>query len=179
MAETLDDLLDNLAHRQETGQFVKQVDWDAVRERLVNDDEATRLLLAMDEAGGEPALVQNEGALRFFDTAPEASKIPHRKSLCYDEEARLNCKKNPPTGDVVTAAEKLGAYLLDEEDYLLLQSIGDFDLKCSCLLATPAGVRKLGGAVFGDKRFGRAFIYHNTADCYYASRGYRLKVEIN
>nr|WP_301183564.1 DUF4256 domain-containing protein [Limosilactobacillus fermentum] len=117
--------------------------------------------------------------MRFFDTAPEASKIPHRKSLCYDEEARLNRKKNPPTGDVVTAAEKLGAYLLDEEDYLLLQSIGDFDLKCSCLLATPAGVRKLGGAVFGDKRFGRTFIYHNTADCYYASRGYRLKVEIN
>ncbi|MFC2699846.1 MAG: DUF4256 domain-containing protein, partial [Limosilactobacillus fermentum] len=71
MAETLDDLLNNLAHRQEAGQFVKQVDWDAVRERLVNDDEATRLLLAMDEAGGEPAIVQNEGALRFFDTAPE------------------------------------------------------------------------------------------------------------
>ncbi|MCO8300918.1 hypothetical protein [Limosilactobacillus fermentum] len=66
MAETLDDLLDNLAHRQETGQFVKQVDWDAVRERLVNDDEATRLLLAMDEAGGEPALVQNEGRCAFL-----------------------------------------------------------------------------------------------------------------
>ncbi|MEK1303076.1 DUF4256 domain-containing protein [Limosilactobacillus fermentum] len=131
------------------------------------------------EAGGEPALVQNEGALCFFDTAPEASKIPHRKSLCYDEAARLNRKKNPLTGDVVTAAEKLGAHLLDEEDYLFLQSVGDFDLKCSCWLATPAGVRKLGGAVFGDKRFGRAFIYHNTADCYYASRGYRLKVVVN
>ncbi|MBS6067770.1 MAG: DUF4256 domain-containing protein [Limosilactobacillus fermentum] len=111
---------------------MKQVDWDVVRERLVNDDEATRLLLAMDEAGGEPALVQNEGALCFFDTAPEASKIPHRKSLCYDEAARLNRKKNPLTGDVVTAAEKLGAHLLDEEDYLFLQSVGDFDLKCSC-----------------------------------------------
>ena len=86
----------------------------------------------MDEAGGEPALVQNEGALCFFDTAPEASKIPHRKSLCYDEAARLNRKKNPLTGDVVTAAEKLGAHLLDEEDYLFLQSVGDFDLKCSC-----------------------------------------------
>lgn len=92
--------------------------------------------------------------------------------------ARLSGMK-PATGDVVTAAEKLGAHLLDEEDYLFLQSVGDFDLKCSCWLATPAGVRKLGGAVFGDKRFGRTFIYHNTADCYYASRGHRLKVEIN
>ncbi|MCD8562220.1 MAG: DUF4256 domain-containing protein [Bacilli bacterium] len=101
-----------------------------------------------------------------------------RRSCCYDEEARLGRKKNAPLFSAKGFADSIGAELLNEKEYFILQEKGNFDTKTSSWLKTDDSLRKLDGAIFGDKRFNRTFIYHNKADSYYADRGFRMKVEI-
>lgn len=113
----------------------------------------------------------------FVDCSPETPAL--RRSLCYDREALESRKKFPPADSAVEAASRKGARLLDEEEYRALQTLGAFDLKTSSWIKTPPEVRRLGGALFCDRRYGRTFTsYHNGADSYYESRGFRAAVRV-
>ncbi len=155
------------------------LDWANVRARLEADPGKLRTLEALEETGGEPDVVGIDaatGAFVFVDCARETPA--GRRSLCYDEEARLARKKFPPEGSAEEEARRMGAALLTEEEYHYLQSLGPVDTKTSSWLRTPDDVRARGGAVFGDHRFGRTWIYHNGADSYYAARGFRCLVRV-
>ena len=146
--------------------------WDQVRARLERKPAALAALQAMEDSGGEPDLIGEDGGkLLFCDCATETPA--GRRSLCFDPAALDARKENKPQGSAVGMAAAMGIALLDEEQYRRLQSLGDFDLKTSSWLATPADVRALGGALFGDRRYGRVFVYHNGAQSYYAVRGFR------
>jgi hypothetical protein len=150
------------------------LEWEKVEARLITQPQKIRALLQMEKSGGEPDVIglSNQGEYIFCDCSPETPK--DRTSLCYDQEALDSRKDNKPKSSAVKTAEEIGANLLTEEEYFLLQSKGDFDLKTSSWLKTPSEMRKLGGALFGDKRFGRTFVYHNGASSYFAARGFRL-----
>lgn len=151
--------------------------WAEVRARLDAAPAAVATLLEMEASGGEPDVVgvdADTGAVRFVDCAVESPK--GRRSLCYDREARVGRKKHPPEGSAREAATAMGAELLDEAAYRRLQALGPVDTKTSSWLKTPADIRGLGGALFGDHRYGTVFIYHNGADSYYAARGFRCGV---
>lgn len=154
------------------------LEWDQVEDRLKCHPGALEILTNMEATGGEPALVDltSQGQLIFMDCSPESPK--GRRSLCYDQEARLGRSKNPPESSAQEMAVKLGIDLLTWADYQYLQSLGDFDQKTSSWLQTPDAIRQQGGAIFGDKRYGHTFYYHNGADSYYASRGFRGKLII-
>jgi hypothetical protein len=133
----------------------------------------------MEESGGEPNLIAYDplsGSFTFCDCSAESPK--GRRSLCYDDIALHSRKENKPQGSALAMAAQMGVELLSEEDYFELQRLGDFDLKTSTWLLTPDAQRKAGGAIFGDKRYGRTFIYHNGAESYYAARGFRSKLKI-
>jgi len=133
----------------------------------------------MESSGGEPDVVELDDSadgIVFCNCAPESPA--GRRSLCYDQPARLARKANAPEGSAVGFAERSGLQLLDEGQYLRLQSVGEFDRKTSSWLATPDALRARGGALFGDRRYGRVFIYHNGADTYYAARGFRVMVRV-
>lgn len=149
------------------------VDWAAVVVRLDAAPEKLWYLNEMEQTGGEPDVVgQDEtGAYLFVDCSAESPS--GRRSLCYDQQALESRKANKPAGSAIDQAVKMGIELLDEDQYFLLQQVGAFDTKTSSWLKTPPDVRKQGGAIFGDRRFGRVFIYHNGADAYYAARGFR------
>jgi hypothetical protein len=128
----------------------------------------------MERTGGEPDVVGHDkktGEFLFVDCSPETPK--GRTSTCYDREALDSRKEHKPMTSAIDMAEAMGIELLTEEQYHELQQLGEFDLKTSSWLKSPAEVRKLGGAIFGDKRFGRVFIYHNGAQSYYAARAFR------
>lgn len=129
--------------------------------------------------GGEPDVVGQDkktGEYLFFDCAAESPK--GRRSICYDHEALESRKEHKPANSAVNMAAEMGIELLDEEQYRMLQTLGAFDLKTSSWIQTPAAIRKLGGAVFCDRRYDTVFLYHNGAESYYAARGFRgvLKV---
>lgn len=148
--------------------------WTAVAERLEAYPAKRWSLAEMERSGGEPDVVGRDarsGALSFCDCAEESPK--GRRSVCYDGEALRSRKQNRPKASAVELAAAMGIELLDEEGYRELQKLGPFDTKTSSWLQTPASVRELGGALFGDYRFGRVFTYHNGADSYYAARGFR------
>lgn len=133
----------------------------------------------MERTGGEPDVVagaQKGGAVTFFDCCVESPK--GRRSLCYDAAALESRKANKPANSAQGMAQEMGVELLSEAQYHQLQAVGEFDLKTSSWLKTPEAVRKLGGAIFGDRRFGRVFTYHNGAESYYAARGFRGAVEV-
>lgn len=150
------------------------ITWARVQARLEAAPEKLAVLHEMEETGGEPDVVQldesTDGYL-FVDCSAESPK--DRRSLCYDREAWLARKANKPESTAMDVATDMGIELLTEEQYHALQELGEFDTKTSSWLSTPAEVRMLGGAIFGDRRFGRVFIYHNGADSYYAARGFR------
>jgi hypothetical protein len=128
----------------------------------------------MERTGGEPDVVGHDkksGEYIFFDCSPQSPK--GRTSLCYDPEALESRKKFKPKNSAVGLATAMGIELLTEEQYHELQQLGEFDTKVSNWLKTPAEIRKLGGAIFGDRRFGRVFVYHNGAESYYSGRGFR------
>lgn len=156
------------------------IKWSEVQARLTAAPaDKLNSLWQMEESGGEPALVwQNDktGAYAFVDCAAESPK--DRRSLCYDQEALEARKAHKPDGSAWASASEMGIRLLNEEEYLKLQELGKYDLKTSSWLDTPATVRSLGGAIFGDRRFDRVFIYHNGAESYYGSRGWRGILEI-
>ncbi len=150
------------------------VAWSRVRERLLDRPAALRSVHAMEGTGGEPDLIGHadaEDAWVFCDCAPESPA--GRRSLCYDRAALDARKENKPKGNAVETAAAMGIALLTEEQYRHLQTLDAFDTKTSSWIATPADVRKLGGALFCDRRFGRVFVYHNGAESYYAARGFR------
>ena len=150
------------------------LEWTKVRARLEANAEKLWSLNEMERTGGEPDIVgqdKNTGEYAFYDCSPESPK--GRTSLCYDREALDSRKEHKPKSSAMDMAAAMGAELLTEEQYQELQKLGDFDTKSSSWLKTPGDIRKLGGAIFGDRRFGRVFVYHNGAESYYSGRGFR------
>ena len=150
------------------------LDWETVEQRLREDPDALEVLRRMEESGGEPDTVgfdDETGKLIFCDCAKETPA--GRRSLCYDDEALRKRTKNPPSGSAAHEAETAGVKLMTEALYRRLQTLGEFDLKTSSWIATPPEIRKLGGALFCERRYGTVFTFHNGADSYYSVRGWR------
>ena len=155
------------------------LDWAKVKVKLEAAPEKLRSLAEMETTGGEPDVVAHDkktGEYIFFDCA--AQSPAGRQSLCYDREALDGRKKFPPKGCITELAAALGVELLTEEQYFELQKLGEFDTKTSSWLQTPADIRKLGGAIYGDRRYNRVFIGHNGADSYYSGRGFRGSLKV-
>lgn len=155
------------------------MEWTDVRARLEARPEKLWSLFEMERTGGEPDVVgfdKETGEYVFFDCSAESPK--GRRSLCYDQGAWESRKEHKPETSAVAMAAEMGIALLTEEQYGELQRLGNFDTKTSSWLETPAGVRALGGAIFGDRRYGRVFIYHNGAESYYAARGWRGSLKV-
>ena len=153
--------------------------WETVESRLEANPGKLWSLHEMDSSGGEPDVVgqdEKTGEILFFDCSAESPT--GRRSLCYDEQALESRKEHKPKGSAMGIAEEMGIELLTEDQYRTLQKLGNFDTKTSSWLQTPSGIRKLGGAIFGDWRYGNVFIYHNGAESYYAARGFRGSVRI-
>jgi len=155
------------------------IDWAEVEARLETDPGKLWSLSELERTGGEPDVVgrdERAGDYLFYDCSAESPK--GRRSLCYDREALEARKKHKPKGSAVELAASMGAELLTEEEYRRLQEFGAFDTKTSSWLRTPADIRSLGGAIFGDFRYGTVFKYHNGAESYYAARGFRCSVRV-
>ena len=155
------------------------LDWQKIHHKLEGNPKKLAVLQKMEETGGEPDVVdfdEKSGEYIFFDCAAESPK--ERRSLCYDRDALEKRKENKPKNNAIDAAAEIGIELLTEEDYRYLQTLGSFDTKTSSWLKTPDNIRKLGGAIFGDFRYGTVFIYHNGAESYYAARGFRGKMKV-
>jgi hypothetical protein len=148
--------------------------WAQVQAKLEANAEKLWSVHEMERTGGEPDVVgydKKTGEMIFYDCAAESPK--ERRSLCYDREALQSRKENKPKGNAVEMAGAMGVELLTEEQYRELQKLGAFDLKTSSWVKTPAAIRKLGGALFCDRRYDTVFTYHNGAESYYAARGFR------
>lgn len=148
--------------------------WAQVLQRLDAMPDAWRTLQRMEASGGEPDVIGLDdatGQVLFCDCAAESPA--GRRSLCFDDDALNARKENKPAGSAMQQAAEMGVELLTEAQYRALQQLGEFDLKTSSWIATPSDVRGLGGALFGDRRYGRVFVYHNGAQSYYAARGFR------
>ena len=148
--------------------------WDSVEKALKDNADVLTVLKRMEESGGQPDVIgidKETGKIIFCDCSPETPD--GRRSLCYDDEALAKRKKNPPVSSALFQAQEMGVRLLDEKMYRYLQQLGQFDLKTSSWLATPAEIRKLGGAFFAERRYGTVFVFHNGADSYYSVRGWR------
>ncbi len=157
----------------------KGIEWLKVKAKLEASPEKLWSLNEMEKTDGEPDVVaydKKTGEYIFYDCVAESPK--NRRSFCYDHEALEKRKENKPKNSAVEMASDMGIELLTEEQYHELQQLGNFDTKTSSWIKTPADIRKLGGAIFADYRFGRVFVYHNGAESYYAARGFRglLKV---
>lgn len=155
------------------------VAWEEVRARLEARPETLRSLGEMEATGGEPDVVGRDaetGEVIFFDCTAESPA--GRRSVCYDGAALASRKKFKPAASAVELATAWGAALLTEEEYRTLQRLGPCDTKTSSWLLTPPGIRKLGGAIFGDHRYGTVFVYHNGAESYYAARGFRCVLKV-
>lgn len=157
----------------------KGMKWDKVLTRIQKSDKKLASLFEMENTGGEPDVVamdKKSGDFIFFDCSPETPN--DRRSLCYDKIALQERKENKPKGNIMDVAKEMGVEVLNEEDYRLLQTLGEFDLKTSSWLLTPADIRSLGGAIFGDRRYDKVFVYHNGASSYYAARGFRGSLRV-
>ena len=174
------DLLKTMQTRFEKNMNRHQgIEWAKVKSRLEANPEKLWSLGEMERTGGEPDVVGRDkktGEYIFFDCSPESPK--DRRSFCYDREALDSRKENKPKNNAMDAASAIGIELLTEDQYLDLQKLGEFDLKTSSWLKAPAEMRKLGGALFGDRRFGRVFFYHNGAESYYAARAFRGSLKV-
>jgi hypothetical protein len=162
------------ARFERNAQRHRDVTWSDVLARLEGSPPAFRSLGEMEGTGGEPDVVGRDsatGKVIFVDCSAETPV--GRRSLCYDREALDSRKEHKPAGSAVESAAAMGIELLDERQYGELQQLGEFDTKTSSWLATPEDLRALGGALFGDRRYGRVFVYHNGAQSYYAARGFR------
>ncbi len=148
--------------------------WTQVQARLETNPERLWSLNEMERTGGEPDVVSHDkktGKYIFFDCSAETPK--GRTSVCYDREGLESRKEHKPKTTAIDLAAAIGIELLTEEQYLELQKLGDFDTKTSSWVKTPADIRKLGGALYGDRRYGRVFVGHNGAQSYYAARAFR------
>jgi len=152
----------------------KGLDWAKVQARLEASAEKLWSLSEMERTGGEPDVVGQDkktGEYIFYDCSAQSPK--GRTSLCYDREALDSRKELKPKNSVMDMAAAMGVELLTEEQYRELQKLGEFDTKSSSWIATPAEIRKLGGALYCDRRYGRVFVFHNGAESYYSGRGFR------
>lgn len=150
------------------------LEWARIQARLEMYPEKLWAVNEMERTGGEPDVIgfdKETGEYMFCDCSPESPK--GRRSLCYDREAREARREHKPKNSAIEMATAMGIELLTEEEYRKLQEFGPFDTKTSSWLKTSDTIRKLGGAIFGDFRYGRVFVYHNSAESYYASRGFR------
>ena len=157
----------------------KGLDWTKVQAKLEADAEKLWSLNEMETTGGEPDVVGQDkktGEYVFYDCSAESPK--GRRSLCYDREALNARKENKPKDSAVDMAAAIGIELLTEAEYRELQKVGNFDLKTSSWVKTPAEIRKHGGAIFCDRRYDHVFVYHNGADSYYAARGFRGSLKV-
>ena len=155
------------------------LEWGNVHARLEADPERLWSLHEMERTGGEPDVVGHDkktGAFTFYDCAPESPK--GRRSLCYDREAQESRKEHPPKNNALDVAAAMGIELLTEEQYRELQKLGEFDTTTSSWVRTPSAIRKLGGAIFCDRRYDTVFLYHNGAQSYYAARGFRGSLKV-
>lgn len=178
--EQREELLETLQARFEQNMGRHQgLDWAAVQAKLAADAGKLWSLHAMERTGGEPDVVGHDaptGEYLFVDCAAESPK--GRRSLCYDRAALDARKENKPAGSALDMAAELGIELLTEEQYRTLQTLGAFDTKTSSWVKTPAEIRRLGGAIFCDRRYDHVFTYHNGADSYYAARGFRGALKV-
>jgi hypothetical protein len=157
----------------------KGLAWADAQARLEANSEKLWSIHEMERTGGEPDVVDHDkktGEYIFYDCSPESPK--DRRSLCYDREALDARKENKPKGNALEVAAAMGVELLTEEEYRGLQKLGEFDTKTSSWVNTPSAVRKLGGALFCDRRFDTVFVYHNGAESYYAARAFRGWVRV-
>jgi len=175
-----DDLLKVLKARFEKNMNRhKSLEWAEVQAKLEARTEKLWSLNEMERTGGEPDVVgfdKKTAQYIFYDCSAESPK--GRRSLCYDREALEARKENKPKDSAINMASDLGIEILTEEQYYELQKLGSFDLKTSSWVSTPADIRKLGGAISCDRRFGRVFTGHNGADSYYAARGFRGSLRV-
>ena len=157
----------------------KGLEWAKVRAKLEANTEKLWSLNEMERTGGEPDVVgfdKKAGEYIFYDCSAESPK--GRRSLCYDREALESRKEHKPENNAIDAAAAMGIELLTEEQYRELQQLGEFDTKTSSWVKTPSGVRKLGGALFCDRRYDTVFLYHNGAESYYAARAFRGSLRV-
>jgi len=170
-----EDLLQTLKARFEKQRHRHEgIAWADVQARLEARPEALRSLGEMEKTGGEPDVIGEDrrtGHFTFCDCSAESPA--GRRSLCYDREALDARKEHKPQSSAVEMAAALGIELLTEEQYRELQGLGEFDTKTSSWVQTPPDIRSRGGALFGDRRYGKVFVYHNGAQSYYAARGFR------
>jgi len=157
----------------------KHLEWNYIEHTLISNPGKLRVLNLMEQTGGEPDVVLLDDAnagYYYLDCSSESPK--GRRSTCYDPQALEERKEYKPKHSASGMAEEMGIELLTEDQYFALQKYGTFDTKTSSWLKTPAPVREKGGAIFGDHRYGRTFVYHNGAQSYYASRGFRGCIKI-
>ena len=182
-SEKLEELLGTLKARFEKNMNRhKGIEWAKVQSRLCGIEGNTEKLLslnAMEETGGEPDVIgydKKTGEYIFYDCSAESPK--GRRSVCYDHEALEARKEHKPEDSAINMAAYMGIELLTEEQYRDLQKLGNFDLKTSSWIKTPADIRKLAGALFCDRRYNTVFLYHNGAESYYAARGFRGSLSV-
>jgi len=152
----------------------KGLEWDNAQARLAADTEKLWSIYEMERTGGEPDVVghdKNTGEYIFYDCSAESPK--GRRSLCYDRQALESRKEHKPENSAIDLAAAMGIELLTEDEYRELQKLGNFDSKTSSWVKTPSDIRKLGGALFCDRRYNTVFLYHNGAESYYAARAFR------
>lgn len=157
----------------------KDLEWAKVEAKLKANTEKLLVLGEMESTGGEPDVVgydETTGEYIFYDCSVESPK--GRRSVCYDREALESRKQHKPENSAIDMAAAMGIELLTEEQYRELQSLGNFDMKTSSWLKTPSEIRKLGGAIFADFRYDNVFVYHNGAESYYGTRGFRGSLRV-
>jgi len=175
-----EDLLKALKARFEKNMDRHQgLEWAKVQAKLETNAEKLWSLSEMERTGGEPDVIghdKNTGEYIFYDCSAESPK--DRRSLCYDREALDSRKENKPANNAMDVAAAMGIELLTDEQYRALQKLGNFDTKTSSWVQTPSAIRKLGGALFCDRRYNTVFLYHNGAESYYAARGFRGSLRV-
>ena len=178
--EHREELLSELKARfEENMNRHKGLEWAKVQAKLEANTKKLWTLSEMERTGGEPDVVgfdKKTGEYIFYDCSSESPK--GRRSLCYDRQALDERKEHKPKNSAIDTAAAMGIELLTEEQYRELQKLGNFDTKTSSWITTPSEIRKLGGAIFADYRFGRVFVYHNGAESYYAARAFRGSLRV-
>ena len=186
----MDEVMFSMAQAEELLQTLKtrfeqhmtrhpQISWEKIEARLRSHPSKLWSLYMMEITGGEPdvfAINEMTGEVTFFDFSAETPV--GRRNLCYDRKALDSRKENKPESSAMEKAENMGVVLLNEEEYRALQSLGEFDKKTSSWVQTPDSIRKLGGAIFCDRRYDHVFTYHNGAESYYGVRGFRAKLSL-
>lgn len=174
-AQTKATIIEVLSERIRANRFgISGLNWDKLYTKLQKQSQAITSLQEMEITGGMPNVVHYDAkkdSYTFMDCSPESPA--GRRSCCYDQAGLLSRKEHAPATNAMDMAKAMGVQLLDETQYRFLQTLGEFDLKTSSWLLTPEPIRKLGGALFADRRYNQVFVYHNGAQSYYAARGFR------